>query len=1192
MISEDAFVISGADNYDVTVSVSEAVITKKPATVTVNIPSKEYDGTTVIPFTEECFVTEGLVGDDKFEIDYAAAAFTSASVGTYTVDEGAFIVSGADNYDVTVSVNGAEITKKSATVTVNVPSKEYDGTTLVPFTAENFVTEGLVGEEELEIDYSMVVYPSANVGKYTVDKELLIINGADNYDVAVTVSEAEITKKDATVTVNVPSKEYDGTTVIPFTEECFVTEGLVGEDKFEIDYSAATYPSANAGKYTVDKNLIVIGGADNYNVEVVVNEAEITKKDATVTVTVPGKTYDGKATVALDGITEEVIGLVGEDKFEIDYSAVVYPSANAGKYTVDKNLIVIGGADNYNVEVVVNETEIAQKKVKVTIDDVLLVIGEAKPESYTWTTEPKLSDAEDKLVIVVDDNGANTDAVAEFDLTGTAVEADNPNYVIEEIKSGKFSVVNKYKQGITSVAEIPAEIVYGDDNFKATYKIEVTETENKNNDEGVKTTFRSENEKVATVDENGVVTLVGAGETNVYVERAGNDKYLDYSEAIAVSVAKKAATVTVTIPAKEYDGNDVVALESITATVEGLVGEDKFEIDYSAVAYTSENAGKHTIGNDKVTVLGADNYDVTVVVNETEITKKPVTVTVAIPSKEYDGKDTVALDGITAEITEGALVEGDEFKYNYDAVVYPEAAAGKHTVEKSLIAISGADNYEVTVVVLEAEITPLTISIEELTEETISAGLASGELMVIEGVYIDFNKTIVEYVPAEEGGEGDDGSEGEGGESGDGSEGEGEGGEGEGESGSAAKGKYVIRRVAYKGENAGNYVPAEDETIEIPEDLVPAEVKENIAVISDAGTANGSIEGLGSYLMSDSSVITLTAVPSDSYEFNGWTVNGKSVEGDKVYNLVFEAGVKAYAVKADFRYIYSGSGGSFGGGGGGGSATRTVTFVIDGDNKTQIKIDKGDKLKDIAVPEKEGFVFGGWFKDAACTQEYDLDTKVTSNLTLYAKWIEEEPKVDEPKEEDPKEEDPTEWTNTYSDVKADDWYYEAVKTVSEMGIMNGMKEGEFAPNVQLTRAMLVTMLYRIEGAPEANGEVAYTDVNLGEYYGDALVWATENKIVNGVTETEFAPAANITREQIATIIFRYAALKGIEAVELSENLHFSDADKISGYAVAPMNWLVGKEIIKGYEDGSIKPQGNATRAEVATIVTRILAFLG
>ena len=193
--------------------------------------------------------------------------------------------------------------------------------------------------------------------------------------------------------------------------------------------------------------------------------------------------------------------------------------------------------------------------------------------------------------------------------------------------------------------------------------------------------------------------------------------------------------------------------------------------------------------------------------------------------------------------------------------------------------------------------------------------------------------------------------------------------------------------------------------------------------------------------------------------------------------------------------------------------------------------------------------------------------------------------------EDKTDKEPVNSDNTkisFSDVKTNDWFYANVQYVVENNLMNGVAEDKFAPNDTLTRAMLVTVLYRNVGEPAVNKSIPFADVDMGSWYANAVVWAKQNGIVNGVNETEFAPDANITREQIATIMFRYAQYKGMEAVTLEENLHFTDANEISEFAVSAMNWAVGTGLMNGKSATTINPKDNATRAEIAAILQRFI----
>jgi len=202
-------------------------------------------------------------------------------------------------------------------------------------------------------------------------------------------------------------------------------------------------------------------------------------------------------------------------------------------------------------------------------------------------------------------------------------------------------------------------------------------------------------------------------------------------------------------------------------------------------------------------------------------------------------------------------------------------------------------------------------------------------------------------------------------------------------------------------------------------------------------------------------------------------------------------------------------------------------------------------------------------------------------------------KPDESKEEastNKEETVTTSWSNPFVDIKETDWFYENVKYVVENKLMNGIAEDEFAPNNTLTRAMLVTVLYRNAGEPAVNKSVPFADVDMSAWYANAVIWAKQNGIVNGVNETDFAPDNNITREQIAAIMHRYAQYKGYD-VSVGENtniLSYDDAESVSEYAIASMQYVVGSGLIKGKSATTLNPLDNATRAEIAAILQRFI----
>ncbi len=176
-------------------------------------------------------------------------------------------------------------------------------------------------------------------------------------------------------------------------------------------------------------------------------------------------------------------------------------------------------------------------------------------------------------------------------------------------------------------------------------------------------------------------------------------------------------------------------------------------------------------------------------------------------------------------------------------------------------------------------------------------------------------------------------------------------------------------------------------------------------------------------------------------------------------------------------------------------------------------------------------------------------------------------------------------TISYNDVVAGDWFAEAVNYVTLTGRMNGTGEG-FSPNNNLTRAQMATVLYRMAGEPEGTIENPFSDVADGQWYTDAVVWAAETGITLGTSADTFNPNDNVTREQMATFLYRFAEYESLDPIEVTGDLSaFPDADEVAGFATEAMTWAVGQKIIAGV-DGNLAPDGTATRAQVATVLMR------
>ena len=175
----------------------------------------------------------------------------------------------------------------------------------------------------------------------------------------------------------------------------------------------------------------------------------------------------------------------------------------------------------------------------------------------------------------------------------------------------------------------------------------------------------------------------------------------------------------------------------------------------------------------------------------------------------------------------------------------------------------------------------------------------------------------------------------------------------------------------------------------------------------------------------------------------------------------------------------------------------------------------------------------------------------------------------------------------FTDVHETDWFYNDVLFAYEEGLFAGTSDTTFSPNAAMTRAMLVTVLYRLEGEPTVYGRSGFSDVQYNSYYEDAVTWAADNGIVNGTSTTMFSPNANVTREQMAAILYRYAQYKKYNTAASSSLNGFTDHASVSGYATASLEWAVAEKMVNG-SAGKLMPTGNATRAQVAAILHRFV----
>ncbi len=229
----------------------------------------------------------------------------------------------------------------------------------------------------------------------------------------------------------------------------------------------------------------------------------------------------------------------------------------------------------------------------------------------------------------------------------------------------------------------------------------------------------------------------------------------------------------------------------------------------------------------------------------------------------------------------------------------------------------------------------------------------------------------------------------------------------------------------------------------------------------------------------------------------------------------------------------------------------------------------------LPIPTKTGYYFAGWVDDNGNPV---TDSTIATSIVKHAKakWVES---TSIP-------------VGGFSDVFESNWFSADVCTASELGLFTGYSDGTFRPNAKMTRAMFAQVLYRIAGEPECTKDIPFTDVSPNVWYCTAVRWAYAEGVVNGVSETAFAPDKNITREQMATMLFNYSKAHGAADPHLYGSLDaFTDQGDVSRYAIEPMQWAVGTGLIKGVGDSRLSPQSLATRAQAAAILVRLSGVL-
>ncbi len=319
---------------------------------------------------------------------------------------------------------------------------------------------------------------------------------------------------------------------------------------------------------------------------------------------------------------------------------------------------------------------------------------------------------------------------------------------------------------------------------------------------------------------------------------------------------------------------------------------------------------------------------------------------------------------------------------------------------------------------------------------------------------------------------------------------------------------------------------------------------------------NGKVTGLESSMVAAGTEVTLTATADSGYDFSGWTVNGEAVEGGATKTFTINGNT---TITANFTVHHSSSGG------GSSSGSSTTVSASKSDNGS-VSVDKTSASKGstvtVTVKAKDGYKLD----KLTITDAKGKTVEVTDKGNGKFSFVMPEGKVTVTPTFVADNGSQTE-SKSYSDVKTGDWYADAVKYVSDKGLMSGTGSDKFAPSATTTRAMLMTVLARYAGEDTTGGAT---------WYEKSMEWAKAKGVSDGTN-----PNANITREQLVTMMYRYAGSPKADGKLDS----FSDAASVSTYAADAMQWAVANGIVNG-SNGKLNPQNNATRAEVAAILMR------
>jgi hypothetical protein len=1202
-------------NYNVP-EAKTAILTIIPAEITVSgitADDKVYDGTTDATLNYSGMGLTGMIGGDDLDAT-ATGAFEDKNVGANKqVDLSDLTLTGTDVGNYVLAASGqqttttADITAKTVVVSgITADDKEYDTTTAVVIDTGSADFDGKLPEDSLTVS-TTGTFADANAGTgKTVNLGVLTLGGADsgNYALAVagqqTTATADINAKPVTVSgITAANKTYDTTNTATVDTSGATFDGIFGGDTLTVS-TTGTFANENAGTgKTVTFGTLILGGASagNYSVKgdsQTTTTANISKETVTVSgIVAADKTYDGETDATIDPSGAIFAGKYAGDTLTVSTTGT-FADANAGAgKTVTLGTLVLGGADVGNYQLGgANQTTttatIHQREVIVSGIGALDMVYNGTTLTGTNLTNVSFANklTGDTLTITATanftDKNAGTDKTV--NLTGlTLGGADAANYVLaatgnqsvttadifaKEVTVTGITAADKTYNGTTAATIDPsgaafAGIVGGD-----TLTVSTTGT------------FANADAGVAKPVTFGTLVLGGAD--------AGNYTVKNDSQTTTTATIHKAnqAALVLNIDTAVLVGN------VLTASATGGSGD-------GAITYSNAGgAGAGILAGNTFTATGAGTVNLTATkaasTNYNEVTSAPVTVTITDKTEVASRaivKDDIADQAIKDHlVNEGKYTVGEATRKSVNVNEFTVAVRGTAplTAYDSSDPAQGSGNW-IGVILggfkvnggAAAGTTDLFYSADGVTYTQLAAADLTEAQSVggVDGEFILWLKSeavgagVDRYIATDAAG--------------------------------ANETKVTVTFAAYVPSSGGGTITPSPVT-EPPvttgttttgtTTVTPITTGTTSTVVVNNATLSTAVNNTvdaAEDTQTAASVVVSVPTPPETKKVEV-TIPKAPVstlaDSDPAASLTVQTGVASVAFD--------------------GAALQTITEEARGASLTivTVNVEKetltteqqdlvGDRpVLDLAVMSGNQIISDFKGGKATVTVPYTLrEGETGEGITIW--FMTDDGNLTEVECAYDAATGSVRFTTghfsqyvlahfPFTDMKDSEWYYENVVYAYTNGLMNGTQETTFSPESDITRGMVVTILWRMAGQPAA-AKHSFKDVQFS-WYDQAISWAFANNIVSGYGPDRFGPENLITREEMAKILRNYAIYAGRTVDQSAEIQGFGDAARVSGWAVESLKWAVGSGIIGGTNHNTLEPMGQATRAQVAAILQRFI----